>query len=183
MILRAGLAVALALQLSACGGERGSAAALEAAVQRSMALMNEADWETAYREVLTSSQRAACSVEEYAESEGAGLESLRETVGAGELGVIELNSEVVGNVGLVTGTIIYTAQLSEQLETEGQVSGAGLVAKRNLGTATAENPDYWLFEDGAWRWVQRRPDSPCFNETDLTSIEAARPQVGAESQD
>ncbi len=50
-------------------------------------------------------------------------------------------------------------------------------------TFTAENPDYWLFEDGAWRWVQRRPDSPCFNETDLTSIEAARPQVGAESQD
>ncbi len=62
--------------------------------------MNEADWETAYREVLTNGQRAACSVEEYAESEGEGLEALRETVGAGELGVIELNTDVVGNVGL-----------------------------------------------------------------------------------
>ncbi len=125
--------------------------------------MNEADWETAYREVLTNGQRAACSVEEYAESEGEGLEALRETVGAGELGVIELNTDVVGNVGLVTGTIIYTARLGEQLETKGQVSGAGLVARRNLGTATAENPDYWVFEDGAWRWVQRRPDSPYRN--------------------
>jgi hypothetical protein len=67
-----------------------------------MALMNEADWETAYREVLTNAQRAACSLGEYAESEGAGLESLRETVGAGELSVIELNTEVVGNVGLAT---------------------------------------------------------------------------------
>jgi len=95
-------------------------------------------------------------------------------VGAGELGVIELTTEVVGNVGLVTGTIIYTAQLSEQLEAEGPVSGAGLVARRNLGTATAEKPDFWVFEDGAWRWVQRRPDSPCFNEADLKPIEAAR---------
>jgi hypothetical protein len=182
-MLRAGFAVALSLQLSACGGEGGSAAALETAVHRSISLMNEADWETAYREVLTNGQRAVCSVEEYAESEGAGLEVLRETVGAGELGVIELTTEVVGNVGLVTGTIIYTAQLSEQLETEGPVSGAGLVARRNLGTATADNPDYWVFEDGAWRWVQRRPDSPCFNEADLTSIEAVRQQVGAESQE
>jgi hypothetical protein len=115
--------VALCLQLSACGGEGGSAAALEAAVQRSMSLMNEADWETAYREVLTNGQRAACSVEEYAESEGEGLEALRETVGAGELGVIELNTDVVGNVGLVTGTIIYTARLGEQLETKGQGFG------------------------------------------------------------
>jgi hypothetical protein len=148
-----------------------------------MALMNEADWETAYREVLTNAQRAACSLEEYAESEGAGLESLRETVGAGELSVIELSTEVVGQVGLVMGTIIYTAQLSEQLETEGQVSGAGLVARRNLGTATADNPDYWVFEDGAWRWVQRRSDSPCFNDADLTSIEAAQQQVGVEVRD
>ncbi len=145
--------------------------------------MNEADWETAYREVLTNAQRAACSVAQYAESEGAGLESLRETVGAGELSVIELNTEVVGNVGLVMGTIIYTAQLNEQLETEGQVSGAGLVARRNLGTATADNPDYWVFEDGGWRWVQRRPDSPCFNDADLTSIEAARQQVEVEVRD
>ena len=182
-MLRAGLAAMLSLQLLGCGGERGSAAALETAVHRSITLMNEADWETAYRDVLTNGQRAACSVEEYAESEGAGLEALRETVGAGELGVIELTTEVVGNVGLVTGTIIYTAQLSEQLETEGPVSGAGLVARRNLGTATAENPDYWVFEEGSWRWVQRRPDSPCFNEADLKPIEAARQQVGAESQD
>lgn len=145
--------------------------------------MNEADWETAYLEVLTNRQRASCSMEEYAESEGAGLEKLRETAGAGELGVIELNTEVVGNVGIVTGTIIYTAQLSEQLETEGQVSGAGLVSRRNLGTATAENPDFWIFEDGAWRWVQRRPDSPCFNDADLASIEAARPEAEAEGRD
>ena len=145
--------------------------------------MNEADWDTAYEEVLTNAQRAACSAEEYAESEGAGLESLRETVGAGDLGVIELDTEVVGEVGLVMGTIIFTAKLSDQLKTEGQVSGAGLVARRNLGTATAENPDYWIFEDGAWRWVQRRPDSPCFNEADLKSIEAVQHQLGAESQD
>lgn len=145
-----------------------------------MALMNEADWSAAYREVLTNAQRAACSVEEYSESEGAGLESLRESVGPGELDVIELSTEVIGDVGLVMGTIIYTAQLSEQLETEGQVSGAGLVARRNLGTATAENPDFWIFEDGAWRWVQRRPDSPCFNEADLEAIDAVRQQVGAQ---
>ncbi len=182
-ILRAGLAVALSLHLAGCGREGGGAADLEAAVQRSIALMNEADWDTAYEEVLTNAQRAACSLEEYAESEGAGLEALRETVGAGELGVIELNTEVVGEVGLVMGTIIYTSQLSEQLETEGQVSGAGLVARRNLGTATAENPDYWIFEDGAWRWVQRRPDSPCFNEADLKSIEAVQQQLGGKSQD
>lgn len=182
-ILSLGLAVLLSLPLSACSREGGTAADLDAAVQRSMALMNDADWETAYREVLTNAQRAACSVEEYAESEGAGLEELRETVGAGELGVIELNTEVVGNIGLVTGTIIYTARLSEQLETEGGMSGAGLVARRNLGTATAENPDFWIFEDGAWRWVQRRPDSPCFNDEDLASIEGSRPQAGAESRD
>lgn len=182
-ILRAGLAVALSLHLASCVGEGGSAADLEAAVQRSITLMNEADWDTAYEEVLTNAQRAACSAEEYAESEGAGLESLRETVGAGDLGVIELDTEVVGEVGLAMGTIIFTAQLSDQLKTEGQVSGAGLVARRNLGTATAENPDYWIFEDGAWRWVQRRPDSPCFNEADLKSIEAVQHQLGAESQD
>jgi hypothetical protein len=175
--------LALFLQLSACGREGGSASDLEAAVQRSMTLMNEADWGTAYREVLTNAQRATCTVGEYAESEGAGLESLRETVGPGELGVIELNAEVEGKVGLVTGTIIYTAQLSEQMETKGPMSGAGLVSRRNLGTATAENPDYWIFEDGAWRWVQRRPDSPCFNEADMRSIEAVRQKLGAGGQD
>jgi hypothetical protein len=182
-ILRAGLAVALSLHLAGCRRDGGSAADLEAAVQRSITLMNEADWGTAYEEVLTNAQRAACSAEEYAESEGVGLESLRETAGAGELGVIELDTEMVGEVGLVMGTIIYTAQLSDQLKTEGQVSGAGLVARRNLGTATAENPDYWIFEAGAWRWVQRRPDSPCFNEADLKSIEAVQQQLGGNSQD
>jgi len=182
-ILRVGFAVALSLHLAGCGREGGSAADLEAAVQRSISLMNVADWDTAYEEVLTNAQRAACSAKEYAESEGAGLESLRETVGAGELGVIELTTEVVGEVGLVMGTIIYTSQHNEQLETEGEVSGAGLVARRNLGTATAENPDYWVFENGAWRWVQRRPDSPCFNEADLKAIEAVQQRLGAESQD
>jgi hypothetical protein len=175
--------VALSLHLAGCGREGGSAADLEAAVQRSITFMNEADWDTAYEEVLTNAQRAACSGEEYAESEGVGLESLRETVGAGDLGVIELDTEVVGEVGLVMGTIIFTAQLSDQMKTEGQVSGAGFVARRNLGTATAENPDYWIFEDGAWRWVQRRPDSPCFNEADLKSIEAVQQQLGGKSQD
>lgn len=183
--LRAGLGpvLLLSLALSACGRDGGSASDLEAAVQRSMDLMNEADWETAYQEVLTNGQRASCSMEEYSESEGAGLEKLRETAGAGELGIIELNAEVVGNVGLVTGTIVYTTQVNEQLKTQGPVSGSGLVARRNLGTATAENPDFWIFEDGAWRWVQRRPDSPCFNEADLAAIAVVRPQEEAESQD
>ncbi|MEJ2371493.1 MAG: hypothetical protein P8Y07_11685 [Gemmatimonadales bacterium] len=182
-MLRVVLAMVLAIQLAACGREGGSAAGLEAAVHRSISLMNEADWEAAYREVLTNAQRSACSLEEYAASEGAGLEALRETVGAGELNVIELNTEVVGSVGLVEGTIIYTSKLSDQVHTEGPVSGAGLVARRNLGTATAENPDYWIFEDGAWRWVQRRPDSPCFNEADLRSIEPVQKRLGADGQD
>jgi hypothetical protein len=183
--LRAGLGpvLLLSLALSACSRDGGSASDLEAAVQRSIDLMNEADWETAYQEVLTNGQRASCSMEEYAESERAGLEELKETTGPGELGIIELNTEVVGNVGLVTGTIVHTARLTDQLRTEGPVSGSGLVARRNLGTATAENPDFWIFENGAWRWVQRRPDSPCFNEADLAAIAVVRPQGEAESQD
>lgn len=179
---RAILAVLLCLLPGGCGGEEGSAAALEAAVQRSMALMNDGDWETAYHEVLTSAQRATCSVEEYARSEGAGLEALRQTAGAGELGVIELNTEVEGRVGLVTGTIIYTSQLTEQLQTDSALSGSRLVQRRNLGSATARNPDYWIFEDGAWRWVQRRPDSPCFNEADLKAIEAVQRRVASEGE-
>ena len=164
-------------------GTTGSAAALEAAVQQSMRLMSEADWQTAYDEVLTRNQRAACSLAEYAERENAGLSMIRDSLGEGEISIMELRAEVVGNVGLVTGTAVYTTQLSGQVDVEGQVTGADLRARRNLGTATAENPDYWIFEDGGWRWVQRRPDSPCYNEADMELIRTASQPAGSEGPD
>ncbi len=166
-----GLAAVMSVMVGGCsrdaGSAAGSAAALEAAVQKSMRLMSEADWETAYHEVLTRNQRAACSLAEYAERENTGLAMIRDSLGEGEISIMELNAEVVGNVGLVTGTAVYTTELSGQVGVEGQGTDADLRARRNLGTATAENPDYWIFEDGGWRWVQRRPDSPCYNEADM----------------
>lgn len=177
-----GLAVVISVMVGGCSrdsGSTGSAGALEAAVRKSMSLMSEADWETAYHEVLTRNQRAACSLAEYAETENTGLAMIRDSLGEGEISIIELNAEVVGNVGLVTGTAVYTTQLSGQVAVEGQVTGADLRARRNLGSATAENPDYWIFEDGGWRWVQRRPDSPCYNEADMELIRAVSRTVGS----
>lgn len=181
-----GLAAVMSVMVGGCGrdsGSTGSAGALEAAVQKSMRLMSGADWETAYDEVLTRNQRAACSLAEYAERENAGLSMIRDSLGEGEIAIIELNAEVVGNVGLVTGTAVYTTELSGQVAVEGQVTGADLRARRNLGTATAENPDYWILEDGRWRWVQRRADSPCYNEADMELIRAVSQTVGSDSSD
>ena len=181
-----GLAAVMSVMMSGCSrdaGSTGSAGALEAAVRKSMSLMSGADWETAYHEVLTRNQRAACSLAEYAETENTGLAMIRDSLGEGEISIIELSAEVVGNVGLVTGTAVYTTQLSGQVGVEGQVTGADLRARRNLGSATAENPDYWIFEDGRWRWVQRRADSPCYNEADMELIRAVSQTVGSGSPD
>lgn len=146
--------------------------------------MNEEDWEAAYHTVLTKNQREACSLAEYAQSETAGLATLRDSVGTGEISIIELTARVEGNVGLVTGTAIYTTELSPQSSVKGaEVTRSDLKAIRNLGTATAENPDYWILEDGGWRWVQRRPDSPCFNEADLKLIQSASPTRTSDAPD
>ncbi len=178
-----GLAAVMAVVVVGCSRDAGSAAALEAAVQKSMSLMSGADWEVAYQEVLTRNQRAACSLAEYAERENAGLTMIRDSLGEGEISIMELDAEVVGNVGLVTGPAVYTTELSGQVGVEGQVTDAGLRARRNLGSATAENPDFWIFEDGRWRWVQRRPDSPCYNEADMELIRAVSQTVGSGSPD
>ncbi len=165
------LASAIAVASAGCRGDVGTAAELEAAVQNSLRLMNAADWATAYQEVLTDEQRATCRLEEYASGEEEGLAAIRDAFGDGEFSIIELETEAVGNVGLVTGTIVYTTALDQQVT--GDVTRSALRAQRNLGTATAENPDYWIFEDGGWRWVQRRPESPCYNLADLETIQAA----------
>lgn len=166
------------LALIGCTTEGRDSRELASAVQRSLRLMNEEDWDAAYRTVLTRNQRETCSLEEYAEAEAAGLAGLRESLGAGEISIIEMTTKVVGTVGLVTGTAIYTTELSAQARAEGaEVTGSQLRAVRNLGTATSENPDYWILEDDDWRWIQRRPDSPCFNEADLKLIESALPRT------
>ncbi len=186
LLREVGLAAVMSVMVGGCSrdaGVTGSAEALEAAVQKSMSLMSGADWETAYDEVLTRNQRAACSLAEYAETENTGLAMIRDSLGEGEISIIELNAEVVGNVGLVTGTAVYTTQLSGQVGVEGQVTGADLRARLILGSATAENPDYWIFEDGRWRWVQRRPDSPCYNEADMELIRAVSRTAGSDSPD
>jgi hypothetical protein len=170
--------------LVGCHGDERNADALEAAVRQSVRLMNEGNWQAAYSAVLTKSQRAACSMAEYAEREGAALAMIRDSLGAGEISIRELNAKVLGNVGMVTGTALYITELdAEAVGTEGPVTGTALYATRNLGTATAENPDYWIFEDGEWRWVQRRTDLPCYNEADLETIRAVSERIRTASPD
>jgi len=171
--------LALLAALAGCGPEGRDAESLERAVRRSLQLMNAEDWQAAYGEVLTASQRATCTAAEYARREGAGLAAIRDSLGPGELSVIELDVGVDGSVGMVRGTAIYTARLAGQVASE--VGDASLRARWNLGTATVENPDYWIFEDGGWRWVQRNPDSPCYNAEDLKVIPSSPPSEGDES--
>lgn len=171
-ILYLSLAVTATALTAGCRRDAGTAADLEAAVQKSLHLMNTGDWTTAYRDVLTDQQRATCTLEEYAAGEEEGLAQIRDAFGDGEFSISELETRTAGNVGMVTGTILYTTDVADAQVT-GDAEGATLRARRNLGTATAENPDYWIFEDGGWRWVQRRPESPCYNLADLETIRQA----------
>jgi hypothetical protein len=80
--------LALLAALAGCGPEGRDAESLERAVRRSLQLMNAEDWQAAYGEVLTASQRATCTAAEYARRESAGLAAIRDSLGPGELSVI-----------------------------------------------------------------------------------------------